>query len=552
MRLSGSAVSLSIAAAALATAPLASPSSPSGDTPFEILHLGVAVTSLEMAEGFITYGVPEMYQGADLNGDQDQEDVVFHVYDLAAGLNRNTGLVSNVAGATVGGWVAVSVEEQGGDLNGDGDAHDRVLHLVHARGDEVINLGLASVNFDLVGSRLFFTVIEAMQGMQDFNGNQAADNQVLHAFDLESRTWKNLRLAAFFEGTSFQSVGDRLAVRVPEAHQGVDFSGDGDLGDQTVLLVDLPGCGVSNTGLTAGGNLGFQLHEDLLLVDTYEVQQGELDLNGDGEISGEVTQLLNLETDALFNLGQDVVELLRSRDRAAYTISEAVAGTDLNGDGDLLDRVLQLWTLGGGTRNTGLAGADLSWNDEYVAVQVHESNQGGLDLNGNGAVHDVVLHLVSLRTGEVLNLETSGPAYSLDGDHVLVSVAESSSQDLNGDGDTLDEIAQLVHLPTLERTDYGLAIGYGDLRLAAGLGVLGVYEKDHGRDLDGDGELHSTLYYAFEVGGTPVPLGFGGESVARWRIDADRAAFRGHEGPLTGDLNGDGDVLDYVLTILER
>jgi len=540
---------LSVSAAALAPAAIAALS---GQSTFEVQHLGVAVTRLDMAEGYVTYGAPEMYQGQDLNGDGDQEDIVFHIYDLQSGRNRNTHLVSNSAGAVVEGWVAVPVQEQGEDLNEDGDVHDRVMHLVHAETGELINLKRAGLDSVHVGSRLFFPVVEDMQGMQDLNGNHTAENQVLHAYDLETRTLKNLRLATDFAESGYQSDGNRLAVRVFEHHQGVDFSGDGDQNDRTVLLVDLPGFQVTNTGLTAGGGLGFRLYPDLLLVDSYEVQQGETDLNGDGEISGEVTQLLNLRSGALWNLGQDVVEILRRPDQAAYTISETLAGQDLNGDGDALDRVLQIWTRERGTVNTGIAGGDLDWNEEYVAIQVHEGNHGQKDLNGNGTVYDSVLHLVSLRTGAVVNLETSGPAYSLHGDHLLVSVAESSSSDLNGDGDTLDLIAELIHIPTLERTNYGLAVGYAALRLSHRLGVLGVPEQAQGQDLDGDGTLGGTMYYAFELGAAPVALGFGGEVVQAWEIDSTHAAFRAREGHATGDLNGDGDTNDQILTILKR
>lgn len=99
-------------------------------------ELGASVWRLRLHERRLVYSVYESSEGADLNGDGDQEDVVQQVRDLATGRAVNTGLallaVFEPTLALGDRWLAQQVPEaaQGRDLNGDGDLEDIVLGVM--------------------------------------------------------------------------------------------------------------------------------------------------------------------------------------------------------------------------------------------------------------------------------------------------------------------------------------------------------------------------------------------------------------------------------------
>ncbi len=80
----------------------------------------------------VLFGVSEAARAADLNGDGDEEDLVFAAYDLA----RNASTIARIAiseaklVSETGALALVGEAEQGMDLNGDGDDEDQVLHRV--------------------------------------------------------------------------------------------------------------------------------------------------------------------------------------------------------------------------------------------------------------------------------------------------------------------------------------------------------------------------------------------------------------------------------------
>jgi len=100
-------------------------------------ELSASVWRLRLHDRRLVFSVYESIEGADLNGDGDQEDVVQQVRDLATGHATNTGLAlftSTFQPSLALGdrWLAQQVPEagQGRDLNGDGDLEDVVLGVV--------------------------------------------------------------------------------------------------------------------------------------------------------------------------------------------------------------------------------------------------------------------------------------------------------------------------------------------------------------------------------------------------------------------------------------
>jgi hypothetical protein len=134
-------------------------------------------------------------------------------------------------------------------------------------------------------------------------------------------------------------------------------------------------------------------------------------------------------------------------------------GRDLNGDGDAQDAVLHVLSLRtGATQNSGLSGAvafsfrttagSNGVEGARIAIPVDEGSQGFSDLDGDGNRNGFVLHIFDARRRAATNLRLPVSPLVYGGDGFLsVAVPESAgARDLNGDGDTLDEILHLVDI----------------------------------------------------------------------------------------------------------
>ena len=90
------------------------------------------------------------------------------------------------------------------------------------------------------------------------------------------------------------------------------------------------------------------------------------------------------------------------------------------------------------TTNLGLAITAISINGNLVRVLVTESGQGNTDLNGDGDSIDRVPHVFDAATGTTTNLGVDGSALRIDGTLVALVVYESqqANPDVNCDGDT--------------------------------------------------------------------------------------------------------------------
>ena len=160
--------------------------------------------------------------------------------------------------------------------------------------------------------------------------------------------WTDLRQAA----DAIAVRGDHVILVTPEAAQGADLNGDGDLGDRVIQIALAPGLPRS---------LGFAV-EDFVASDTLvafrvrEAAQGGQDLNGDGDTDDDVLFVYDLRTDTLFPTGQAVtpcrLEACDPRlpyrplvDTVRFLTLEVAQGADLTGDDDLDDLVLQTFSV---------------------------------------------------------------------------------------------------------------------------------------------------------------------------------------------------------------
>ncbi|NIP93175.1 MAG: hypothetical protein GWO24_06850 [Akkermansiaceae bacterium] len=125
---------------------------------------------------------------------------------------------------------------------------------------------------------------------------------------------------------------------------------------------------------------------------------------------------------------------------------------------------------------------------------VFEIEETDTDLNGDGDLNDTAVHAFDFETGVIRNLGISSETLHVStfvGTTLAFSVQEDG-QDLNGDGDTWDDIAHLVRIfsvqPTVEEVIAALTEIVEEFNLSQGLvnslnaqldGVLDALDPDN-------------------------------------------------------------------------
>lgn len=222
-------------------------------------------------------------------------------------------------------------------------------------------------------------------------------------------------------------------------------------------------------------------------------------------------------------------------------------GIDRNGDGDATDTILEAIELSTGRLlSSGRAtGASFVASGDLVVQPVPELFEGR-DLNDDGDQSDVVLHVTRTSTGVTWNLRRalSTRTPQLQGRRLLYCVSETAQrEDLDGDGDTLDTVWEIVDLGTGRIRNTGLASSEAFLGEDV-LGILVDEAASAATDLNGDGDAFDFVMHAGGADGAGlVNLGLAardaqvrGGSLA-WIVDERR-----HQ----QDVNGDGDLFDFV------
>jgi hypothetical protein len=517
----------------------------------------------------VTYGpgrsflVPESGQGGiDLNGDGDSLDRVLHVLPQTSGPLLNVGLAGDEFGPIlVGDTLALGVPEKdqgGADLNGDGDALDVVLHLVDASSGAVSNTGLALFGgtLRLSGSFAALSVYENAQGIQDLNGDGDALDRVLHLVELSSGAVTNFGLAV-----SQIELGDQVvAAHVPEYAQEQDLNGDGDLSDTILHVIDAVSGSVHNQGVDGSG--ATSISAGYVAYSQSETVTGT-DLNGDGDVEDFVVQLFAAASGGKISTG--LASLAPSRFEGPYlvvVVSEIHQGADLNQDGDEDDGVPFIRHVPtGAVSNTALAVAQVSGlHGRQLTLHVSEFLQGKQDLNGDGDWGDTVLHVVELATGAVTNVGMqvylSNPSSRMIG--FLVQEALQGGQDLNGDGDKSDRVWHAYDPWTGVLTNLGVsAIDQTALSIAQDdfLVCVATESVSGQQDLNGDGDLFDDVVFLLRAGAAPQNLGVAltTSSISKSMSNSGRRVILPVFEAAQGiqDLNGDGDFMDNVAHVLD-
>ncbi|MBI3909973.1 MAG: hypothetical protein HY320_03455 [Armatimonadetes bacterium] len=263
----------------------------------EIRNLGV-----DTADGFAitprlaAMAVSEGRQGnRDLNGDRDTQDLVLHVYDLAKNELLNTEMDAS-GGVAAGGQYAVAIARearQGGrDLNGDGDLQDQVAQVYDLEARALLNTGLDATDGAWVAKEgVAIACLEANQGNHDLNGDGDQDDSVVTAFFPATKKAWNSGLT--FEGEAIAGEGARVAFGVLEADQGDrDLNGDRDTDDVVLGIVEVTLSAPRSQIIPLACGEVLAVGSRAVAFTVPEVDQGDLDLNGNGNADDDVLHLL--------------------------------------------------------------------------------------------------------------------------------------------------------------------------------------------------------------------------------------------------------------------
>ena len=544
------------------------------------LGLAKGVADLAADGDLAAFFVDELGQGgADLDRDGLIDDQVLHVFDAAAGRTSNVGVPRRAASMLeVGGGMATfSLAEQGvqRDLNEDGDLDDSLLQIFAAASQQTHNTKLAAAGIAFSEDRVAFGVGEGLQGV-DLNGDGDLQDAVLHVFDRTSGTVTNvgLQTIGFVVGflrqpivdAAFALAGNRFVVAVGEPMQGGrDLNGDGDAIDIVLHAIDAAGQ-VTNLGLAVDAVQVSQDGGARALVSFFvpEAGQGGMDLNGDSDALDSVAHVFEAATQTVKSAqlaaggpaqvaGSLVAVPVRESDQGAR---------DLNGDGDADDLVLHVFDAAAGSAaSTALAlrppddlqPVTVQLSDSAVAFRVSESGQQA-DLNGDGDTLDDVLHAFDPSRREAMSLAVAASAFLVAGPRVALVVDASEGGSAGDEGSRAAAATAAGTLQLLDVRDRRVQrTGLQAFDVAAGDGIVAFRSDERMQpagDLNGDGDTDDGLVFVLDTqSGEMRPLLNSDEPP---RVVGTSVVFSVPEarlGDAGTDLNGDGDVQDAVLHV---
>jgi hypothetical protein len=576
----------------------------------QVVNTGVdaSVGTLVSCNGRVGFRTLELRQhGDDLNGDGDISDYVFQLLDLNLAPPSIINSHQDASGelACGGDLFAFGTSEgaQGEtDLDGDGDHLDTVLQVFNAAtglNGTLTNVGLPVAHIVAGDQMVAFQVPEASlpptspwcqptmpAGGCDLNGNGTGNDLVLFVYDpaltipVVNVGWE----AA--DAANIKVSGRVVAFLTSEAklNPPQDLNDDGDLIDSVLQIYDSSTSTLFNSQRSARPDLGVQLKSGVAAFAVGDTLEGPAVLY----LYCLNATTCNVVDPGLVDIGQDASGgFALSDDLVAWGTRERNQGNqDLNGDGDNLDIVVQYRKIADSLVNdTRLAvQGQILVNGQFIAFAVPEREQGAGDLDGDGDIKDLVVHIVDTGTGAVSKLGVAvskpcsfkgisrgfqtGPCMATGGDVLIFAGSEKYQHaDLNGDFDHRDLVPQVYDLPSGTLHNSGKVTDKHS-PFAAG-GVVGAFriseKKNRGSgstignpngdgDLNGDTDTADTVIATVNVEtGTTTVTGFAGGPflVEASGVLPDTLVFGVNEAAQSKDLNGDSDRADTVLQYLQ-
>ena len=304
----------------------------------------------------------------------------------------------------------------------------------------------------------------------------------------------------------------------------------------------------------------------------------QFDLTGDGDLRDTVLQVLDTAS------SQPVPRVLGPADAAvvsggtvAFLRPEAAGapgqpdGVDLTGDGDTTDRVVFLARRGEEPTNLRRAATALALSDQVLAALVSEGDEGR-DLDGDGDQSDTVAAVHPVGDGTWTDLGRAADALGVEGEMVtLLTPQDDGTHVLQvydaAAGRFLVGVGAPIAAPPAE--DFVLG-GEPGRELVA----FRTREATAGRDLNGDGDTQDDVLQVYDratntllnLGETVRPCRFEAcDPRVPYRVGRNTVTFLsfecddGHGGlvdagcPAPGgtDRNGDGDASDLVVETVD-
>ena len=244
-----------------------------------------------------------------------------------------------------------------GSLNpgADADTHDQVVQLWDAT-NGVQNLGLAASAVVLSSTHGAALADEDAHGAADLNGDADATDDVVHVRALSGGGWTNVGEAA----DTIEACGTLFPFVTPESAQGADRNGDADLGDRVLQVWDAAAASLRNTALAADE---FVCGGSLVAFRSPENASGP-HRNGDADATDHVLTVYDASTGQIRESGQAITPCriaecdprqpfsVIGRTVKFLTLESEQGDTDLNGDGDAVDLVIQIFDLDSGRTRT--------------------------------------------------------------------------------------------------------------------------------------------------------------------------------------------------------
>src|SRR5262249_21373918 len=182
-------------------------------------------------------------------------------------------------------------------------------------------------------------------------------------------------------------------------------------------------------------------------------------------------------------------------------------GVDLNGDGDALDAVVHLSQAGAPAENLERAAVAVALSARYVAALVPEDGERHTDLDGDGDTADTVVevHRIGDPPTTWANVGQAADVVDVSGTVVAFLTPEAAQgRDLNGDGDTSDRVLQLYRADTGALINVGQAAEEFVMGGAPGRELLAFRAREGAQgaqDLNGGGDLRGDVLQGYRVGG---------------------------------------------------
>jgi Tol biopolymer transport system component len=226
------------------------------------------------------------------------------------------------------------------------------------------------------------------RALADFFPDGQLDDSVLEVLRTSIGRGTLFDVTTLCPATEVTAAHGMAAFLRPESATGTTACPGGSLNVDDTDLDDLvvqlwPGSGGVSNLARAGTAVALSQTHVAAIVPEPGQGDGGFDFNGDEDVAEGVVMVYSIAGGTWTNVGQAASEIRFCGNVLAFRTSEAEQSADLNGDIDTRDHVLQLYVPATGRLiNTEFAANDFVCNDQIVAFRTLESDQANTDLQG--------------------------------------------------------------------------------------------------------------------------------------------------------------------------